>query len=279
MVQFARSEILARLAAVRQRGEPIVMGGAGIGLVAKAADRAGIDILMAYNTGPFRMDGHGSLAGYLAYGDANAITLELARTILPVVDDTPVVAGIGAADPYRDPLGLIDDFVAAGYSGITNVPTAGIYDGAFRRHIDATNLGYPREIELISACRARDVFTVAYAFSADEAAAMAEAGADIVGAHVGLTSGGMSGAAETLLLDDACVAVQRMIDAAVGARPDVLVVAHGGPFEDPSSVGIAFERTSVHGYLGASSIERLPVERAIVEAVRAFKALPLGDAG
>ena len=275
MRPFARSEIVARLAAVRERGEPIIMGGAGIGLVAKAADRAGIDILMAYNTGPFRMDGHGSLAGYLAYGDANAITLELARTILPVVENTPVIGGIGAADPYRDREALIEEFLRVGFSGITNVPTAGLYGGAFRSHIDATGLGYPREVELIAACRARDVFTVAYAFSPDEAAAMADAGADVVGAHVGLTSGGMIGAEETLALEEACEATQRMVDAAVTARPDVLVVAHGGPFEDPDSVRVAFERTTVHGYLGASSIERLPVERAIDEVVRAFKALPL----
>jgi predicted TIM-barrel enzyme len=278
MRQFTRAEILERLAAVRERREPIVMGGAGIGLVAKAADRAGIDVLMAYNTGPFRMDGHGSLAGYLAYGDANALTLELARKIMPVVENTPVVGGIGAADPYRDAGRLVDDFVQAGFSGITNVPTAGLYDGAFRRHIDATGLGYPREVELIRSCRERDVFTVAYAFTADEAAAMADAGADIVGAHVGLTSGGLIGAEETLTLDDACEATRRMYAAAVAARPDVLVVAHGGPFEDPASVGAVLARTPVHGYLGASSIERLPVERAVGDVVRAFKALPLSAA-
>lgn len=279
MRRFARSEILARLRAVRARGEPIVMGGAGIGLVAKAADRAGIDILMAYNTGPFRMDGHGSLAGYLAYGDANATTLELARQILPVVRDTPVVGGIGAADPYRDPELLIEEYLRVGFSGITNVPTAGLYDGAFRRHIDLTGLGYPREVELIACCRDHDVFTVAYAFTPDEAAAMAAAGADIVGAHVGLTSGGLIGATETLGIEDACAATQRMVEAATDTRPDVLVVAHGGPFEDPESVRVAFERTSVHGYLGASSIERLPVERAVEEVVKAFKALPLTSTG
>jgi predicted TIM-barrel enzyme len=275
MKRFTRAEILDRLAQVRRRGEPIVIGGAGVGLVAKAADRAGIDVLMAYNTGPFRMDGHGSLAGYLAYGDANALTLELGRRLLPVVQRTPVVGGIGAADPYRDTNRVIDEFLAAGFSGITNVPTAGLYDGVFRQHIDATNLGYPREVELIRMCRQRDVFTVAYAFSPEEAAAMSDAGADIVGAHVGLTSGGLMGAEETLSLEQACEAVGQMQTAALGVRADVLVVAHGGPFEDPESVRTLFERTSVHGYLGASSIERLPVERAVADIVRAFKALPL----
>jgi predicted TIM-barrel enzyme len=275
MRRFTRAEVLERLAAARSRGEPLVFGGAGIGLVAKAADRAGIDVLMAYNTGPFRMDGHGSLAGYLAYGDANAVTLELGRRLLPVIEQTPVVGGIGAADPYRDIARLVDEYVAAGFSGITNVPTAGLYGGDFRRHIDVTDLGYPREVELIRLCRDRDVFSVAYAFLPDEAAAMAEAGADVVGAHVGLTSGGLIGAQETLSLEEACEATQRMTEAAIAARADVLVVAHGGPFEDPESVRTAFERTDVHGYLGASSIERLPIERAVAEVVRAFKSLPV----
>jgi predicted TIM-barrel enzyme len=276
MAQFSRDEILERLSAARDRGEPLVLGGAGIGLVAKAADRAGIDVLMAYNTGPFRMDGHGSLAGYLAYGDANALTLELGRRLLRIVEDTPVVGGIGAADPYRDVGRLIEEYLAVGFSGVTNVPTAGLYDGAFRRHIDATGLGYPHEIELIRTCRKLEVFTVAYAFTPDEAAAMAAAGADVVGAHVGLTRGGLIGASETLSLDEACHAVARMHEAAVSARADVLVVAHGGPFEDPESVRAVFEQTSVDGYLGASSIERLPVERAVADVVRAFKALRLG---
>jgi predicted TIM-barrel enzyme len=275
MRRFTRSEILDRLAAVRAGGKPIVLGGAGIGLVAKAADRAGIDVLMAYNTGPFRMNGHGSLAGYLAYGDANALTLELGRRLLSVVEQTPVVGGIGAADPYRDIALLVDEYLAIGFSGITNVPTAGLYEGFFRRHIDATNLGYPREVELIRLCRERDVFTVAYAFTPEEAAAMAGAGADVVGAHVGLTSGGLIGAEEVPALDEACAATQQMVEAAVAARADVLVVAHGGPFENPESVRVAFERTDVHGYLGASSIERLPVERAVAEIVQAFKLLPV----
>jgi predicted TIM-barrel enzyme len=280
MRQFARHEIQARLRATMDRGEPIIIGGAGIGLVAKAAERGGIDILMAYNTGPFRMAGHGSLAGYLAYGDSNAMTLELGREILTVVEDTPVIGGIGAADPFRDMGQMIDAFIAAGFSGITNVPTAGLYDGAFRSHIDATGLGYPKEIDLIAACRARDVFTLAYAFSPAEARAMAEAGADIIGVHVGLTSGGWIGAERTLDLDAACASTQAMLEAAKAGRDDVLVVAHGGPFEDPETVARVFEATDVVGYLGASSIERLPVERAVSGVVRDFKALrPRASAG
>lgn len=275
MHQFTRGEIRDRLHATIERGEPLIIAGAGIGLVAKAASRAGVDLLMVYNTGAFRMAGHGSLAGYLAYGDSNAMTLDLGREILNVADSTPVIGGIGAADPFRNVPRLVDQMLAAGFSGITNVPTAGLYDGTFRRHIDATGLGYPKEVDLIRLCNERDVFTVAYAFSPDEARAMAEAGADIVGAHVGLTSGGWIGAQSALGLDAACDATQAMVEAARAGRSDVMVVAHGGPFEDPLSVTRVFESTDVVGYLGASSIERLPVERAVSGVVREFKALPL----
>lgn len=272
--QHSRTEVLQRLEATLDAGQPLVIGGAGIGLVAKAAERGGIDLLMVYNTGPFRMAGHGSLAGYLAYGDSNAMTMTLGHEVLNAVDETPVIGGIGAADPFRDIPRLIDEMMAMGFSGITNVPTAGLYTGPFRRHIDATRLGYPEEIELVRTCRERDVFTVAYAFSPDEARAMAEAGADVIGAHVGLTSGGWIGAEEAMELDRACAATQDMLEAAKAGRQDVLVVAHGGPFEDPETVRRVFETTDVVGYLGASSIERLPVERAVSAVVREFKGLP-----
>jgi predicted TIM-barrel enzyme len=273
--RFTRGEIRARLAKKVAAGTPFVFGGAGIGLVAKAADRAGIDVLMAYNTGPFRMDGHGSLSGYLAYGDSNAITLELAAHILPVVANTPVIAGVGAADPYRDTQRLVAKMMEAGFSGITNVPTAGIYDGTFRQHIDATNLGYPSEIELIAECSRRDIFTVAYAFTPEEAAAMTDAGADVIGAHVGLTVGGFVGAADVPAIEEACRRIEGMTEAARRARSDVWVVAHGGPFEDPDSVQHVYDRVDVDGFLGASSIERLPVERAIVATIEEFRSLKL----
>jgi predicted TIM-barrel enzyme len=275
MTRFTRQQILDRLARRRAAGQPLVLGGSGIGLIAKAADRAGIDVLMAYNTGPFRMDGHGSLSGYLAYGDSNGMTLELARHILPVVEDTPVVAGIGAADPYRDTYALIDELSEAGYSGITNVPTAGIYDGNFRQHIDDTNLGYPREIDLIAECNRRNIFTIAYAFTPNEALRMADAGADVIGAHVGLTVGGYIGAQQAVALDDACEQVNAMTEAARSVRPGMFVVAHGGPFDTPDAVQVAYDRTDVDGFLGASSIERLPVEHAITAAVDSFRALSL----
>ena len=253
MSGMSRTAVRARFQVRIDASEPLVLGGAGIGLIAKAADRAGIDALMAYNTGPFRMDGHGSLSGYLAYGDSNAMTIDLARQILPVAPDTPVIAGIGAADPYR-PFGpLIDQLIAMGYSGITNVPTAGLYDGEFRKHIDATNLGYDRVIELIAECHRRDVFTVAYAFSPEEAAMMAAAGADVIGAHVGLTVGGFIGAQEAVALEEACDKVAAMTRAAREANPGVWVVAHGGPLDVPDNVQAVFDRVDVDGFLGASS--------------------------
>lgn len=272
---FTREAILARLRAKVEARRPIIMGGAGIGLVAKVLDHVGLDIIMAYNTGPFRMDGHGSLAGYLAYGDANGITLDLAAKILPVVKNTPVIGGIGAADPYRDVGQLIGRYVELGFSGITNVPTAGIYDGVFRQQIDATGLGYPREYDLIRECRRRDVFTVAYAFSPEEAQGMAEAGADLIGAHVGLTTGGLIGAGVALDFETACERVEAMATAARTARNDVLVVAHGGVFEDPDAVQRCFDRIDVDGFLGASSIERLPVEEALTRWSRAYLDLRL----
>lgn len=273
--RFSREEIVGRLESARESRTPILMGGAGIGLVAKALDRAGIDILMAYNTGPFRMDGHGSLAGYLAYGDSNQITIDLAAKILPVVDDTPVVAGIGAADPWRDPIALIDQMLSLGYSGITNVPTAGLYDGNFRSQIDATDLGYPREIDLITACHAKDVFTVAYVFTPEEAEKMTLAGADVIGAHVGLTAGGLIGSQEHLDVEAACSRTREMCDAARAVRSDVFVVAHGGPFEGPTSVQTVLTETDVDGYLGASSIERIPVERALAQLVADYRTLTM----
>lgn len=270
-----RQEIVSQLKDKVSRGEPLILGGAGIGLVAKVIDRAGIDVIMAYNTGPFRMDGHGSLSGYLAYGDSNQMTMDLAARILPVVEKTPVVAGIGAADPYRDPIALIDTMLALGYSGITNVPTAGLYDGNFRRQIDETNLGYPREVELVEACNEKDVFSIAYAFSEEECADMAAAGADVIGAHVGLTVGGLIGSKTAYDLEAACERTEEMVKAAKAVNSEVLVVAHGGPFEDRKSVATVFEETSVDGYLGASSIERLPVERALTELIEELRSLRL----
>jgi predicted TIM-barrel enzyme len=277
MKQFSRQEILDRLHEKIKTNQPIVMGGAGIGLVAKAADKAGIDLILAYNTGPMRMDGHGSFAGYLAYSDSNAVTMDLGRKILPVVEDTPVIAGIGAGDPYRDIGQLIKQMMDIGFSGIINVPTAGVYGGEMRKHIDHTGLGYPKEIDLIRMCNERDIFSVAYVYDRDQAMKMAEAGVDIVSPHVGYTTGGMVAARHDIApdLEKACELTEEMCSAARSVRNDVILISHGGPFNDPESVQYCFDHTSVHGYMGASSIERIPVEKAITEVVTQFRALKI----
>ncbi len=273
--QFTRKEILDRLNAKIESKKPIIIGGAGIGLVAKIADQEKIDLIMGYNTGPFRMDGHGSLSGYLAYGDSNGMTLALGEHLLKVIKDTPLIGGIGAADPYRDIDKLIDKMMEMGFSGITNVPTTGLYDGVFRQQIDATNLGYPEEVELVRKCNKKDIFTAVYAFNEEEAKAMAEAGADLIGAHVGLTLGGTIGAGFALELDKACERTQKMLEAARSVNPNIIVVCHGGPFDEPENVQYCFKHTDVNGFIGASSIERLPVEKAIANCIREFQNLKM----
>ena len=273
--QFSRKEINERLHGKIAAKKPIIIGGAGIGLVAKIADQAGIDLLMGYNTGPFRMDGHGSLSGYLAYGDSNRMTLELGEHLLTVIKDTPLIGGIGAADPYRDIDALIDKMMDMGFSGITNVPTSGLYDGVFRKQIDATNLGYPEEVKLVEKCNKKDLFTAVYAFSEEEAKAMAAAGADLIGAHVGLTLGGTIGAGSALALEEACERTQRILEAARRENPDIIVVCHGGPFDYPENVQYCFNKTDVNGFIGASSIERLPIEKALRECIEQFQSLKI----
>lgn len=273
--QFTRKEIQARLRKKIADRKPIVIGGAGIGLVAKIADQAGIDLIMGYNTGPFRMDGHGSLSGYLAYGDSNLMTLVLGEHLLKVIKGTPLIGGIGAADPYRDIDQLIDRMMDMGFSGITNVPTTGLYDGVFRRQIDATSLGYPEEVKLVENCDRRDIFTAVYAFNEEEARAMAAAGADLIGAHVGLTLGGTIGAGSALALDEACERTQKILEAARKENPDIIVACHGGPFDYPENVQVCFDKTDVDGFIGASSVERLPVEQAIRACIQQFQDLKL----
>lgn len=273
--QFSREEILKDLHDKVARKEPIIIGGAGNGMVAKIADRSGIDLIMAYNTGPFRLDGHPSVIGYLAYGDSNAITMGLGRQILPVVKNTPVIAGIGAADPYRDIDWLIDEMMDMGFSGITNVPTAGAYDGRFRHRIDTAGVGYPEEIKMVRKCSRKNIFTVVYAYTPDEVKAMIQAGADVVSAHVGATSGGTCGFEDAVGMDEACERTQAMFETAIKENPNIIFTCHGGPFEGPDEVQECFNRTGVHGFVGASSIERIPVERAIAENIRRFKDLKL----
>lgn len=274
---YTRKEIKEKLRAQVLRREPIIIGGAGIGLVAKAADRAGIDIIMAYNTGPFRMDGAASLCGYLPYGDANAITLDLGNRLLNVVKNTPVIAGVGASDPYRNIPRLIGQMMDMGFSGITNVPALGSYEGVIRDQIDALGCGVPEEVKMVAYCDKKDIFTIAYAFTEEDVRNFVNAGVDIVGVHVGGTVGGMTGSRVSRSIESACEMTQRYYDIAMKENPDVLVVTHGGPFEDPVTVSQVFQNTSVHGFIGASSIERIPVERAIHQVVTEFKALRLRE--
>lgn len=272
---FTRAEIVADLHAKVLRKEPIIMGGAGVGMIAKIEDQAGIDAIMAYNTGPFRMDGHPSCVGYLAYGDCNEISLRLARQILTVVKNTPVIGGIGAGDPYRDIDRLINQMMDAGYSGITNVPTAGAYDGVFRHRIDTAGVGYPEEVKLIKKCRAKDIFTVAYAYREDEVKEMIQAGVDCISAHVGATHGGTCGFEDATSLEETIQITQRLCELAHAENPEVIFLCHGGHLEDKESVQECFRRTGVQGFVGASSIERIPVERAIMQAVAEYKSLKL----
>lgn len=272
---FTRKDIRTKLREQVARKEPIILGGAGIGLVAKAADRAGIDLIMAYNTGPFRMDGAASLCGYLPYGDANAITMQLGNRMLKLVKNTPVIAGVGASDPYRNIPRFIDELMEMGFSGITNVPALGSYEGVIRDQIDELGYGVPEEVKMIGACSRKDIFTVAYAFTEQDVRDFVAAGVDIVGVHVGGTSGGMVGTQKTRSIESACEMTQRYFEIAMKENPDVFVVTHGGPFEDPESVRQVFQNTDVHGFIGASSIERIPVERAVTQVVTEFKGLRL----
>jgi predicted TIM-barrel enzyme len=272
MPRIARQAILDKLRTQVARGEPIIGGGAGTGLSAKCEEDGGIDLIVIYNSGRYRMAGRGSLAGLLAYGNANDIVLDMAREVLPVVKRTPVLAGVNGTDPFL----LRDDFLRrlgeVGFSGVQNFPTVGIIDGVFRANLEETGMGYALEVELIRAARAHDLLTTPYVFSESEARAMAEAGADIVVCHLGLTTGGSIGAGTALKLPDCVPRVDAWSDAAREVNPDVIVLCHGGPIATPDDARyILRECRQCDGFYGASSMERLPTETAIAATTRAFK--------
>ncbi|WP_435005237.1 phosphoenolpyruvate hydrolase family protein [Tundrisphaera lichenicola] len=267
----SRSEILQGFREKIAQGRPIIGGGAGIGLTAKLAEAGGIDLIIIYNSGRFRMAGRGSLAGLMPYGDANAIVMEMAREVLPVVDHTPVLAGVCATDPFRIMSRFLKEVRDAGFAGVQNFPTVGLVDGKFRQGLEETGMGYEREVDMIAQARAMDLLTCPYVHDESEARAMARAGADILVPHVGLTTKGMIGAKTAPDLAEAAARVQAMADAAFEVRPDVLVLCHGGPIAEPSDVAEVFRLTrGIAGFFGASSVERLPTEPAIVAQVRAF---------
>ncbi len=274
MALFSRDEILSRLRAKVAAGRPIVGGGAGTGISAKMSEAGGIDLLVIYNSGRFRMAGRGSLAGMLPYGDANAIVMDMAREVLPVVKQTPVLAGVCGTDPFRIMKLFLREVDAAGFSGVQNFPTVGLFDGKIRTNLEETGMGYGLEVDLIRTAREMNLLTTPYVFNPEEATAMTEAGADVVIAHLGLTTKGSIGATTTVSLEEGAKQVQAMCDAARKVRKDVLVLCHGGPIAEPEDAQFVLDRTeAVVGFYGASSMERLPVETAIAEQVRRFTQL------
>ncbi|MYB24072.1 MAG: phosphoenolpyruvate hydrolase family protein [Acidimicrobiia bacterium] len=273
---ISRSEILRRVGAEVAAGRPVVGCGAGTGISAKCAEAGGADLIIIYNSGRYRMAGRGSLAGLMPYGDANGIVTEMAAEVLPVVTDTPVLAGVCGTDPFRLMPVFLKQLKEIGFSGVQNFPTVGLIDGSFRGNLEGTGMGFDKEVEAIRIAHDLDLFTAPYVFDESQAELMAEAGADMLVAHVGLTTSGSIGATDALTFDEAIDTVQAIAAAGHGVRDDLLVICHGGPFDEPSSVGDALARLPASvGFFGASSIERLPTERAITEQVRAFKTLEL----
>lgn len=271
MPRIPRSDILHRLRARIAAGRPIIGGGAGTGLSARCEEAGGVDLIVIYNSGRYRMAGRGSLAGLLAYGNANEIVVDMAREVLPVVRDTPVLAGVNGTDPFLLRDRFLDDLIALGFSGVQNFPTVGLIDGTFRANLEETGMGYGLEVDLIAAAREKDLLTTPYVFNEGEAAAMARAGADIVVAHMGLTTGGDIGAETALTLADCVAPIDAMAQAARAENPEVIVLCHGGPISMPDDAAfILRECRDVQGFYGASSMERLPSEKALVAQMRAF---------
>jgi predicted TIM-barrel enzyme len=273
-----RDEALARLRAEVREGRPVIGAGAGTGLSAKFAEAGDADLIIIYNSGRYRMAGRGSLAGLLPYGDANAIVMDMAREVLPIVYHTPVLAGVCGTDPFRLMPVFLEEVKRAGFSGVQNFPTVGLMDGTFRAGLEETGMGYGLEVEMIRRARELDLLTAPYVFTEDEAAAMAEAGADVLVPHMGLTTGGSIGARTGLSLDEAVERVQALRDAAVRVNPEILCLCHGGPIAEPADAQTVIDRTDgVVGFFGASSMERLPTEVAMTENMRRFKSIPIKE--
>jgi predicted TIM-barrel enzyme len=274
---MTRDAALARLRAQLAAGRPIIGAGAGTGLSAKCAEEGGTDLIIIYNSGRYRMAGRGSLSGMMPYGDANAIVVDMAREVLPVVRETPVLAGVCGTDPFRVMPVFLEELRRIGFSGVQNFPTVGLIDGTMRAGLEETGMGYGLEVDMIRAAHGLDMLTAPYVFDPDQATAMAEAGADVLVPHMGLTTGGTIGAATAKTLDDAVVLVQEMHDAAKRVNPEILVLCHGGPIAEPDHAQYVLDRTEgVVGFFGASSMERLPVEVAIIDNMRRFKAIAIG---
>ncbi|CAL8979745.1 hypothetical protein PROP_02915 [Propionicimonas sp. T2.31MG-18] len=271
---MSRQEILARFRAQVAAGQPIIGGGAGTGITAKSAEAGGIDLLVIYNSGRFRMAGRGSLSGLLAYGDANAIVMEMANEVLPVVKRTPVLAGVNGTDPFRVMPYFLKQVKEIGFAGVQNFPTVGLIDGVFRANLEETGMGYGPEIDMIRLAHELDLLTSPYVFDTDQAKAMAAAGADILVPHMGLTTSGTIGAQTALTLEQAAAKVQELADAAKSVNPDILCLCHGGPIANPEDAQYVLDHTEgIVGFYGASSIERFPTEVGIRKQTEDFKAI------
>lgn len=274
MQRNSRVEILQRLHNLAQTGVPIIGAGAGTGISAKFEEEGGADLIVIYNSGRYRMAGRGSLAGLMPYGDANAIVMEMACEVLTIVKHTPVLAGVCGTDPFRQMGHFLREVKDIGFAGVQNFPTVGLIDGVFRQNLEETGMGYDIEVKMIAAAHQLDLVTTPYCFSIDDAEKMAGAGADIVVAHMGLTTKGSIGATTALTLDDSVKRVQAIADAARAVKPSVMVLCHGGPIASPEDAEYVLKRTKhVHGFYGASSMERLPVETAIRDHMKKFKAI------
>jgi predicted TIM-barrel enzyme len=272
MSLFTREQCLQRLRAQLDAGKPIIGGGAGTGISAKCAEAGGIDLIIIYNSGRFRMAGRGSLSGMMPYGDANQIVMDMAREVLPIVQHTPVLAGVCGTDPFRIMKLFLREVQAAGFSGVQNFPTVGLIDGTFRQGLEETGMGFDLEVEMIREAHGLGLLTCPYVFTEEEARAMAQAGADVLIPHMGLTAKGSIGARSALSLEDAARRVQALHDAAKTINPEVLVLCHGGPISEPEDAQYILQHTKgIVGFFGASSIERLPTEVAITSCVRRFK--------
>ena len=277
MPAIPRKDILKKLNGLRERRIPIIGGGAGTGLSAKGEEAGGIDLIIIYNSGRYRMAGRGSAAGLLAYGNANEIVKDMAREVLPVVKHTPVLAGVNGTDPFVLMPQFLAELKAMGFSGVQNFPTIGLFDGLMRASFEETGMGYGLEVDMIGQAHALDLLTTPYVFNPAEAAAMAEAGADIIVAHMGVTVGGAIGATSAKSLDRCVDEIDGIADAALGERRDVIVLCHGGPIATPDDAEYVLRHCrNCHGFYGASSMERLPVETALTEQTRQFKAITFG---
>ena len=271
---YSRKEVLDQLRLQIDKGCPIIGAGAGTGISAKFEEVGGVDLIIIYNSGRFRMAGRGSLSGMMPYGDANEIVMDMANEVLTVVDNVPVLAGVCGTDPFRQMDNFLKKIKSVGFSGVQNFPTVGLIDGMFRQNLEETGMGYGPEVEMIRQAHALDLFTTPYAFNVQEAEQMADAGADVVVAHMGLTTKGSIGATTSYTLEESVVEVQAICDGARGVNPDVIVLCHGGPISMPEDAEYILQGTKgVNGFYGASSMERLPVEVAITEHIKKFKAI------